>query len=411
MTSNAIVVGAGITGIAAAEWLRRGGVRVTLIDRVAPGAPEQASYGNAGVFARSAIIPLTEPGLLAKAPRMLFDPDSPLFVRWSYLPRLLPWLVPFLRNARADQFARIVRNLHMLTDDSVDQHQALAMGTGAEKYIKTGDYAFYFRDRKAFLKDRAGMDMRKNLGFEMTEVAGDALHRRDPQLGTRYNFAAVFGDHGWLTSPGNYVAALGRHYVEQGGMFRQGAVADITDDGVTLSDGHRLTADRIILAAGAWSGALAGKLGQRPMLETERGYHLFLKNPSYLPAHPFMVSDAKFVVTPMADGLRCAGIVEFGGLHAPPSAAPTALLRKRIRQVYPGLTWQSEETWMGHRPTTPDCLPHIGPLAHAPNVICAYGAQHIGLTVGPRIGRLVAEMAMGRRINQDLTAFSPDRFA
>jgi D-amino-acid dehydrogenase len=146
------------------------------------------------------------------------------------------------------------------------------------------------------------------------------------------------------------------------------------------------------------------------MIETERGYHLFLENPSFQPAFPFMVAEASFVVTPMAKGLRCAGIVEFGGLKAAKSAAPITLLHKRIRQVFPDLEWSGETTWMGHRPSTPDSLPHIGALAENPNIIFAFGAQHIGLTLGPRMGRMAADIAMGRTPNIDMTPFRPERF-
>jgi len=133
MSLNVIVVGAGITGVCTAEWLRRAGADVTLIDRVNPGDPAQTSYGNAGLLARCAIIPVSVPGLTAKAPKMLLDPKSPLFMKWGYLPKLLPWLVPFLRNGRMDRLKPIVKALDQLTHDSVDQHMALAKGTPAEK--------------------------------------------------------------------------------------------------------------------------------------------------------------------------------------------------------------------------------------------------------------------------------------
>src|SRR6056297_1098078 len=94
------VLGAGIVGLSTAEWLRRDGHEVTLIDRVEPGDPSQTSYGNAGVLANSGVVPVPVPGVMAAAPRMLFDPDGPLFLRWGYLPRLLPWLVPFLATGR-----------------------------------------------------------------------------------------------------------------------------------------------------------------------------------------------------------------------------------------------------------------------------------------------------------------------
>ena len=407
MNGGVVVVGAGITGVAAAEWLRRDGHRVTLIDRVKPGSPDQASYGNAGLLARCAILPVSEPGLIAKAPRMLLDPESPLFLRWSYLPRLMPWLLSFLRNSSPARTRRIVAAIDPLTHDSVDQHRALAQGTGAEAFLRQGDYAFLYRDRKDFEKDGFASALRRQYGFNHAERSGAAL---DPMLGPDYRFAAVYPDHGWITDPGGYVAALARHFEDAGGRFLKGEVADIDNGGVTLADGSRLKAGRIVLAAGIGSGALARRLGIRHRLESERGYHLMLRGVNHMPPHPFMVADAKFVVTPMRDGLRCAGIVEFGGLDAPASPAPVALLRKRILQVYPDLSWEREETWLGHRPTLPDSLPMLGPAPGAPKVIFAFGAQHVGLTVGPRLGRMVADMVAGRQTNIALAPYAPGRF-
>ena len=85
-------------------------------------------------------------------------------------------------------------------------------------------------------------------------------------------------------------------------------------------------------------------------------------------------------------------------------------MKKRIRQVYPDLTWDSADEWMGFRPSTPDSLPHIGALPDAPNVIVAFGSQHIGITIGPRLGRMAADIALGKRSNIDLTPYAPDRF-
>ncbi len=407
---DVIVVGAGITGVCTAEWLRRAGAKVTLVDRVKPGDPTQTSYGNAGLLARCAVVPVSVPGLATKAPMMLFDPDSPLFMKWSYFPRLLPWLVPFLRNGKMSRLKEIASALAPLTSDSVDQHLTLAKGTPAEKFIQTGVYTYIYPNREAYKKDQLGMSLRKEHGFEINEVDGGALRERDPNLSEHYQFGADFPDHGWVSNPAGYVAALAQHFETQGGTFATGEVKAITNDGVILVDGTKLTADRVVVATGAWSKPLAGQLGDDIPLETERGYHLFLKDPSFIPPNPYMVADGKFAITPMGDHVRLAGTVEFGGLTAAPSDKPTELLRRQTKRVYPGLKWTIEEKWMGHRPSTTDSLPVLGRAKNAPNVVYAFGSQHIGLTMGPRLGRLAAELVMGQRSNIDLTPYRADRF-
>jgi D-amino-acid dehydrogenase len=410
-SSTAIVVGAGITGVATALHLAREGWSVTLLDRAAPGDLGQTSFGNAGLLARGSILPVQAPGLAWRGARMLAARDAPLFLRWSHLPRLAPWLIAFLRSGSEAGLDRIVPALWALTRDTVEAHQALAADTDAAALIETGSYGYLFRDRAEFLHEAAAYRRKTGYGLTWEEhPAGEV----DPALGPAYRFAAVFPDHGWIVDPGAYVAALGRAVAAAGGALRRAEVHDIRPlaDGVEVTaGGETLRADRVALCAGVWSRRLAERLGVKVPLESERGYHLMLRGASHRPPFPMMLSDRALVMTPMTGGLRVAGLVEFGGTEAGPSAAPFALIRRAIRRAYPGLAWSAEETWMGHRPTLVDSLPMLGPAPGAPGVIFAFGGQHLGLTIGARVGRLAADLVAGRPPNLDLAPYAPDRFA
>jgi len=412
MTRSAIVIGAGITGLASAELLRRNGWHVTLVDRVTPGDSAQTSFGNAGLLACSAVVPVSEPGLWAKMPRMLLDPASPLYLRYGYLPKLIPWLLPFLRNSSPKRAARITSRIAALTFDSVERHIGLAKNTGAEKYIRTGDYAYVYRSRADYDRNARTNALKSRYGYAPGYLDRAELESRFPALGPDYNFAALYPDHGWITNPGAYVAALATHFIEMGGEILLADVTSLragTPPIVTLANGETLTADKVVLATGAWSNLLAHGNGLRSRVESERGYHLSLYGVNVSPTHPFMIADAQFVLTPMDGFLRAAGIVEFGGITAPASAAPFALLNKRLKQVFPDLRFEQAVEWMGHRPTLPDSLPAVGESPSAPNIIHAYGGQHIGLTIGPKVGRMVADIADGRG-NADLSSYSVTRF-
>lgn len=407
------VIGAGAVGVSVAEWLRRDGHGVTLIDRSDPGSPDQASYGNAGILAASSFIPVPVPGLLSKVPKMLLDPLGPLHLRWSYLPRLLPWLVPFLRRANRRDMEATARALASIVTDSVDQHRALARGTPAEGFIHPGIYAFLYRSRAECQADDMGHALRREYGTNIEFRDHARLKKDDPHLGDAYTYAACHMDHGWISDPGGYIAALFGHFRAQGGAFVQGEVDDIRPTGegaaVTVA-GDTCEFDRAVLAGGAWSAKLARALGHNPGLESERGYHMVFKSPSHEPPFPYMVADAKFVATPMQGGLRCAGQVEFGGLTAGPSDAPFRVVKTRIRELYPTLEWDGEERWLGHRPTTVDSMPFIGPSPAAAQIHFAFGAQHIGLTTGPKTGRLIADIIADRTPNIDMQPFRVGRF-
>ena len=406
------IIGAGIVGVSTAIWLQRDGHKVILLD--GKGIGEGASFGNGGVLASCSIVPVAAPGLLRKAPGMLLDPGQPLFLKWSYLPKLVPWLFKYLGHANAADTKRIAAAMAPLVGDSLGEHQALAAGTGAERWVIPDDYLFIYRDRAHFESDSFGWSIRKAHGFTWEELEGQAFKAYDPAFGPEQGFAARLGDHGRISDPGAYVKALAAHVMASGGRFiAANAEAIIKDDGKVSgvrAGGETIACDAVVLAAGAWSGPLARQLGVDAPLESERGYHLELWEPSIMPRSPVMIASGKFVATPMDGRLRLAGIVEFGGLNAPPSKAPLALLEKNIRAAIPGITWKHKTEWMGHRPAPADSIPVIGesPVMHG--AFMGFGHHHVGLTGGPKTGRMIAQMISGRTANFDVSPYAPSRF-
>jgi D-amino-acid dehydrogenase len=174
--------------------------------------------------------------------------------------------------------------------------------------------------------------------------------------------------------------------------------------------GDTIACDGAVLATGAWSKDLGRKLGLHVPLESERGYHIELWGPSVMPKSPVMVAYGKFVMTQMDGRLRLAGIVEFGGLSAPASAAPTALLKRQLAEVLPQLDWRETTEWMGHRPAPADSIPAIGAVPGIKGAWLGFGHHHVGLTGGPKTGRILARMIADRKPNVDLEAYSPSRF-
>jgi len=410
MTHEILVIGAGITGVSIAENLRRAGRSVTIVDRVVPGDSAQTSYGNAGLLARAGVAPVADPSILLELPRILLDPNSPIKLRWSYLLRMMPWAISMMRNGMQDRAKHIIPAMNELLYDTVDQHMNLAKGTDAEQYIKVDGVTSLYRKKSDFLADRFLNEAKKSVGVEWIEYGRKALTDRDPQLGSAYTFGVEYAGQGWLTDPSAYVAALASHFTDNGGKFLNHEVAAIGTDRVTCKDGAVIMADTIILATGAWSKSLAKTFGHKVPLQGERGYHILLKNPNHTPAQPYLIKDIKCGLTPMLKGLRCAGTTEFARLDSAPSKSATDYLEKSVKQIYPDLTWDSMETWMGNRPTTVDSLPMIGRTKSAPNVIYAFGGQHLGLTMGPKVAQIVRNIVMDNQTNIDLSPYAVDRF-
>ena len=407
------VVGAGIVGVSCALHLQRLGALVTLIDRQEPGHVDAASYGNGGVLARCSVIPVATPGILKKAPSMLMSSDGPLFLRWSYLPRLLPWLVPYLQSSKRESVEYIARNLAPLVFDSVDEHRALAQGTGAERWIRLCEYMFLYESQEAFEHDAFGWGLRREHGFEWDALQGEAIRERNPDLSPNYGFATAMKDHGMIANPGNYVSDLAKGFAAAGGDVIRANVKRVEtgDDRIVLkTDGDDIIAEKAVVAAGAWSHSLAKRLGANVPLESERGYHLELTSANRQLTVPVMDAARKFVATPMDGALRLAGVVEFGGLHAPASKGPVDLLVRGAKAMLPGLEYETKQVWMGHRPAPADSLPIIGPAPASRDVHFAYGHHHVGLTAGPKTGRIVAQHLLGLQPNFNIDAYRCDRF-
>ena len=406
------MVGAGIVGVSAALWLRRAGARVTLIDRLEPG--EGTSYGNAGVLAAASVVPVTTPGLARKGLGLWLDREFPLFLRLAYLPKMASWLAAYLSHANDDDARRIGRGLTGIVADTVEQHKALAAGTPAAAFLRDSDYIFAYPSRSAFESDRFGWEVRRTAGFVPEEVEGEAVREVEPALGPAITFLAVLKDHGFVTSPGNYVKALADVFKAGGGRIVRAEVKDFDLSGGRVgavdTTAGRFPCDAAVLATGVWSKPLAAKLSLSVPLESERGYHIVFKRPTRTPKAPTLITSGKFVATPMDAGVRCAGIVEFGGLSAGPRQAPLDLLRRKMREAFPGFDAEEEEEWLGHRPAPTDSLPLIGEI-DGTGVFTAFGHHHIGLTGGPKTGRLVADLITRQGINIDMAPYDPCRFA
>jgi D-amino-acid dehydrogenase len=406
------VVGAGVIGVATAVWLQREGFDVMLVDRQGPG--EATSHGNGGVLASCSVVPVTVPGLGRSVPRLLLGRDGPLFLRWGYLPSLLPWLARYLAQCNADACERAARALLPLIGDSLSEHQALAAGTGAERWIVPSDYLYLYRTRADFARDRFGWDLRRKLGIHWRELAAPEVAEYDPTVAPDLRFAVRLDGHGRIADPGAYVKALAEHVVRSGGQLVRAEVQGIVQEAGRVvglrACGDTIACDAAIVAAGAWSAPLAKSLGLRVPLQSERGYHLELWDPSAMPRAPAMLAAAKLVVTPMEGRIRLAGLVEFGGLHAPASEAPLALLRRAAERCLPTLRWGETRTWMGHRPAVPDSIPVIGAVPGVAGAWLGFGHHHVGLTAAAATGRLLAQLVAGRRPNIDLAPYAPTRF-
>ncbi|MCC5967158.1 MAG: FAD-binding oxidoreductase [Natronohydrobacter sp.] len=401
------IVGAGVVGLACALRLAQAGHQVTVI------APEDdetgASYGNAGVIADYAVMPVGTPDVLRNLPALLFDRNSPLAIRPALA--LAPWLLRFARESlpgRAQQNATAIAALLAPAASSWKELAAQIGGTGLLKPLGS----LYLFETEA---DRRGtrFETYRAHGIAVEAIGRDALGQLQPGLPAGIGVgAAFFPNTITLDDPGQMLRHL-RMAVEGASIERLATrVTDLARNkgGVTLrGPGLNLQARRVVIAAGAWSRKLAAQAGDRVPLDTERGYHLEYDSPAPRLIRQMTPVSRGFYFCPMAGRLRVAGTVELGGLEAPASPHRWAVLERGARAILPDLP-EPDRRWMGCRPSLPDSRPVIGASRAGPEVIHAFGHGHLGLTLAPITARLVAALVAGRTPELDLAPYRPDRF-
>lgn len=170
---------------------------------------------------------------------------------------------------------------------------------------------------------------------------------------------------------------------------------------------HR--ADSIVMAAGIWSERLLRPLGLRIPLESERGYHAILRGAALNLPMPIMNKSGYFGLCSLEDGLRISGTVEIAGLDAAPAFDRAKGLAANARRLFPDVRGE-EIYWMGHRPSLPDGLPMIGPVARYPGLNLCFGHGHSGLTAAPESAQLLANLMAGNTPAIDFRPYDPARY-
>jgi D-amino-acid dehydrogenase len=405
--ASVIVVGAGVVGLSVALAAQARGLAVTVIDREGPAAG--ASAGNAGAFAFADVMPLASPRIIRQAPKWLLDPLGPLSVPPAYALKIAPWLWRFWRASFPAQVASSTRALIALNAHAqATLTPFLARAGLADMVRRTGQLQLYDSAR-GFRDSLPGWALRAENGIRFNHLEGvGAIAEIQPGIAPRFTHATWTPDWNSVTDPRAYTLALADRFVAAGGTLLRANATALTAAGVETDAGA--LSGRVVLAAGAFSHRLAQTLGARIPLETERGYNTTLPVDAFDLRTQLTFVAHGFVVSPLQTGVRVGGAVELGGLDLPPNMARADSMLTRAKAFLPGLQTTGGTQWMGFRPSLPDSLPAIGRLSLQPNIICAFGHGHLGLTQSTATAELVADLLTDRPPAIDLTPFSPDRF-
>lgn len=410
VAAKVAVLGAGAVGVACALYLQREGHDVLLIDRDEPA--RGCSFGNAGLIQCSSVVPIAMPGLLRAVPRMLLDPDQPLVVRWRHLLSLAPYLLHFIKEASAARSEANSCALAAIIPASFEAYRPLIEAAGLDDMVERSGELYVYETQAAFAAAAGNLAMRSARNVEVQLLTGSEARELEPALSPAIERAVFLPNSYQTVNPYRFVEALARHFSGSGGSIVQADIQSITPTGsgfALTTDKEPITAERIVVALGAFSKPFARRLGCDVPLDSERGYHLRLPTPGVRLKRTVLSGDFRFAMAPSDDAIVLAGTAELARVGAPPDFARAKRLLPLAQRLLPGLAADGETTWMGHRPSTPDSLPVIGRSPRDRNAIFAFGHGHSGLTLAGVTGRIVADLVAERLPDVDLAPYRADR--
>ncbi len=410
--SEVAIIGAGIQGVCNALFLQKKGIDVTLFDKDEPGCA--ASYGNAGHFSPYASLQLNRSDVLSDVPAMLLSSRGPLALKWNYFLKMLPWFSKYIMSCSEKKMMHTAKYMHQILDISLDAYDELFADINLEGLVEKKGI-MYVWEKKGIKSRKIEIDIREKLGVKQKILNPKEVHDLEPNLKPFYDGGVFYEYARHARNPKKIIEKLFADFLKKGGKFKKTNINNINFEDqkpILITESGKLLFDKVVIACGAFSKKLTDKLDEKIPLDTERGYHIHFKNYSNLLSRPVVWADRGFGITPMEQGLRVVGTVEFGGLENPLSKSRIKNLILNAKDMLNGLPENEdhEDEWLGFRPTLPDFLPVIGKSKNYNNVYYSFGHHHLGWTLGAISGKIVSKMIIGEKTNLDLTPYSSSRF-
>ena len=405
------VIGAGIQGVCNALFLQKKGYNVTLFDRDEPGNLS-ASYGNAGHFSPYASLALNRPDVLTDVPSMLLSATGPLALRWNYVPKMIPWFLKFILNCSKKKMMHTAKYTHQILDLALPAFDELFDEVDISGLVEKKGIMYVWNDQNLASRELE-ISIRKEIGVEQQILTPKEIHDLEPNIKPFYHGGVYYSYARHARNPKKILLKLFDNFLKKDGKFLKINIQSLNieeEKPVLKSEVQSFSFDKVVIACGAFSKKLTDNLNEKIPLDTERGYHVHFKDCEHLISRPVVFANRGFGITPMEQGLRVVGTVEFGGLNNPLSKSRIRNLINGAKYMLDGLP-KHEDEWLGFRPSLPDFLPVIGPSKNYKNVFYCFGHNHLGWTLGAISGKIISQMISNENTNLNLEPYSSKRFS
>lgn len=360
-SADVLIIGGGVIGLTTAYFLARDGVRVQLVDQADCGT--EASWAGAGILPSGSTAPARQP----------YDRLRALSIA------MFPQLSAELRER-----------------------------TGVDNgHLRSGGLEFPGADAQAAAEEWRGEGVR----YETLDA--QRLHELEPALAPHFREAFYLPDMAQVRNPW-HLRALMAACTQMGVWLTSGCpVQELTRSGNRIGGVQTpqgpLTADKYLVAAGAWSAGLLAQVGWRPAIAPVRG-QIALLNPGK-PLFRHILCQGKCYLVPRAEGRVLVGSTEEdAGFDKRTTVEALTDLREFAARLAPALAAAPlEHSWAGLRPGSADGLPYLGPVPGLDNLFVAAGHFRSGIQLSPATGLLLKELLLGQPPSVPLEAFRLDR--
>tara|TARA_B100000674_G_C37840070_1_gene914816 strand:- start:17 stop:1276 length:1260 start_codon:yes stop_codon:yes gene_type:complete len=408
------IIGSGIQGVCAGLQLIKKGIPVVIFDRHDPMSSEfkPASYGNAGHFSPYAVLKFNRPDILKDIPKMLFSSYGPLALKWNYIFKMLPWIKGYIKNCNKSSMLHTAKYMHQIASSADEAYEEIFKEIDISNLVEKKGI-IYVWSNKNLRSRKLEITVRNDLGIKQKLLSQKEVLNLEPNLSPIFDAGVLYENSMFTRNPHAVLKLIFKLFLKKGGKFIQENIKSLkqVNENTTIiySEKNKYDFEKIVVAAGAFSKKLTDQLDEKIPLDTERGYHVHFKEMDKLISRPVICLDRGFSLSPMEQGLRAVGTVEFGGLSNPPSKKRIDYIIKSAKEFLPQLGNHYDE-WMGFRPSLPDFLPVIGPSLNNKNIIYAFGHDHLGWTLGAITGKIISGIVSGEKTNMDLSPYSSKRF-
>ena len=412
--TDVLIIGGGSIGLNCAYYLLKSGREVTIIDQkqIAAGS----SAGNAGHIVPSHIVPLAAPGMIATSLKWMLNPaTSPFSMRISLDPAYIAWLLQFALACSASNVERAIPPLKSLGLLSASNFATLVAEEKFDCHYTPTGLLFLYKTEETWAGGKHEADILHQNGLPAEVLDRDAVHGREPSSlpevigGVHFTGDACLHPGKFLQQLAGRVRALGAKVYENAPVTALESAGGRVS--VVRTPAEDFEPKLVVLAAGAWSPAVARGLHINIPIQPARGYSLTMRATRVMPRQALILGERRVAVTPLGDTLRFTGRLELSPVDTTVNPKQIAGIEQAVRQyIQVDEKLDIFETWAGLRPTTPDGVPIIGFSPRHANLLLASGHAMLGLSLGPGTGQVVAEIANGKHPAFDMAPFRAERF-